>query len=263
MSTTTNRLPAAAPESLRGVRALVIDIVGVCNDRRVFLVKSLLKHIPASALTNSTFTEEQKRTGSWAAVSLPHARDVLYKCIAEQTASGGLVSKETYVKAVKQVAIDYNVENGDWLESVTTDLYAGLGETAYADSAPGLKALKSKFFLVGFSTASSELTTNAVQKNGYSFDTVVCLDAVNESEPNHPVYATILKALQAESTPEEVAMVAIHPYDLESAKKHGLKTIFVARADEDKDADFSKNGFDLVIKDGGLVELGKSLGCEV
>lgn len=43
----------------------------------------------------------------------------------------------------------------------------------------------------------------------------------------------------------------------------GMKTIYIERATEDMDVDLSAHKFDLVINEGGLVELARRLGCEV
>lgn len=43
----------------------------------------------------------------------------------------------------------------------------------------------------------------------------------------------------------------------------GMKTFYVKRATEDMDVDLSKYKFDLIIEEGGLVELARQLGCDV
>lgn len=42
-----------------------------------------------------------------------------------------------------------------------------------------------------------------------------------------------------------------------------MRTIYIKRATEDMDVNLSEHKFDLVVDEGGLVELARRLGCDV
>ena len=43
----------------------------------------------------------------------------------------------------------------------------------------------------------------------------------------------------------------------------GMKAIYIKRSTEDMDVDLNRHKFDLIINEGGLVELARRLGCDV
>jgi len=128
-------------------------------------------------------------------------------------------------------------------------------------------------------------------------DAILTSDVIGTFKPNPSVYQTALRALQA--SPNEIAMVAAHAYDLEAAKKEwvqlvicselervgwcaayefndwlalwscadllryrGYKTIYIMRHTEDVGLDPERlKAFDLVIREGGLGELARRLGA--
>jgi len=263
MSTTTNRLGVPPPESLHGVRALVVDIFGACVDRQSYLAACLIKHTPPPVLAKSTFTDAEKASGDWALIFRARARVLLAEAIARLGPEEKLVQKGDYRQVLELTLPEFTMEGGSWTEALVADVYEGIQDQNCSDSAPGLKALRNKFVLVGFSNAPTAPTIKVTRKNDYHFDTLLCSDLIDAHKLDPRVYKTLLKLLQAESNPGEVAVVSIYPYELAVAKKLGIKTILISRIPDETEEEIDKHGFDLAIKDGGFVELARRLGCNV
>ncbi len=57
------------------------------------------------------------------------------------------------------------------------------------------------------------------RRNGLEFDAILNSDVLGVYKPEGRAYKTALRALQADNSPAEVAMIAAHAYDLKAAKK--------------------------------------------
>jgi len=113
------------------------------------------------------------------------------------------------------------------------------------------------------------------------FDLILTSDIVGKYKPHASMYQSALRAVGHEKDPGSVAMVAAHVYDLEAAAKwwavkhrylknillthprSGFKTIYIKRSTEDMDVKIDHHAFDLVINEGGLVELARRLGLDM
>ncbi|KAG8962938.1 hypothetical protein FRC03_003608 [Tulasnella sp. 419] len=104
-------------------------------------------------------------------------------------------------------------------------------------------------------------TISVSRRTGVEWDLLLNSNITGVFKPHPKAYQFALTALDAVKSPEQVAMVAAHAYDLEAAKTHGMKTICIKRPTEDMDVDVSKQSFDLLIEEGGLGELARRLGC--
>ncbi|KAF8306028.1 HAD-like protein [Clavulina sp. PMI_390] len=132
----------------------------------------------------------------------------------------------------------------------------------WADTNAGLDALRRKFTVVSLTNGSTRMIIDAFKRNGVQLDAIFTSDIIGTLKPNPIVYRTALKALQCEDTPEQVAMVAAHAYDLEAAALQGFKTIYVVRDTEDVGLDKARlEKFDMVIWEGGIAELARRLGA--
>jgi len=131
---------------------------------------------------------------------------------------------------------------------------------AWKDTSPGLRLLRETFTVVGLSNGAIATTIKVNKRNNLQYDALFSSDVIGAYKPNPKMYQTVIKALRATDNPGELAMVAAHVYDLEAARKYGLRTIYIKRATEDMDVNLEEYQFDLVVNEGGLVELARRLG---
>jgi len=256
----TSSQPSDKP---RPIRALLIDVFGTCANPQVGIVESLLGNTPASAVSASTFSDQQKQDGEWARAFGLYVRAAFFKLASEVTANGQAVSRREYEIIVQQAMEDFKIESeeeDDWKDRIVTDIFEGPKTEAWKDASLGLKMLRSKFILIGISNAPTSFVIKTTRQDDLTFDTVLCADVTRAFKPDPRVYQIPIQTLKAGSNPEEIAMVAAHPYELEAARKYGLRTIFISRAKDDSEEELKKE-FDMVVMDGGYVELAKRLGC--
>jgi 2-haloacid dehalogenase len=148
-----------------------------------------------------------------------------------------------------------------WSEEEVVDILKSWeGAEAWGDSAAGLEILRSKFIVYvkighslipmieimlldrcGLSNGATLQTIKINRRNHLEFDTLLLSDVIGAYKPNEKMYKTALKAMLAEKTPGELAMVAAHAYDCEAARKwwvhlittHHINTLTLFKWDED------------------------------
>jgi len=130
----------------------------------------------------------------------------------------------------------------------------------WGDSVPGLTRLKSKYILTTLSNGSTSLLVNLAKHAGLPWDLILSSDLGGAFKPDPKMYQLVLDSLNLK--PEQVMMVAAHPYDLLAAKSIGFQAAFVMRPLEhgahavpDLTADPS---FEIVAND--VVDLARQLG---
>jgi 2-haloacid dehalogenase len=101
---------------------------------------------------------------------------------------------------------------------------------AWADVTPGLKRLRSRFLLAPCSNGNISLMVDLARRNGFPWDAILGAEMARDYKPKPVVYLSSTAALDCE--PPEVMMVAAHCSDLAAASRAGLRTAFIARADE-------------------------------
>jgi len=257
----SDQLTVNAPPTLRGIRALLFDAKGTCTIWYTPVAKSLVENTPSSALSASTFTASERANGDWATLFAHHSRKVFFDLVSELTAAGKMPpSREDFRAALKKTTLEYKMEDGEWIDAILNEMFKQWRMTeAFEDSASGLKLLRKKYILAGLSNATTSMSIQVYRHNDLTFDVIICSDMVHAYKPDPRVYDFSVNALAAKSDPGEVAMVASHSYELEAAKKHGMKTIYISR---DLAEDLTDYKFDLVVREGGLVQLAKILGCD-
>ena len=97
----------------------------------------------------------------------------------------------------------------------------------WPDSVPGLLRLKSRFVITTLSNGNISLLTNMARHAGLPWDCVLSAENVKRYKPDPAVYQLAPQLFDLEAG--QVMMVAAHEHDLQSAKKHGLKTAYVHR----------------------------------
>ena len=100
----------------------------------------------------------------------------------------------------------------------------------WPDTVPGLTRLKQRFIIAPCSNGSIALMTRLSKFGALPWDAILGADIARNYKPRPEVYLESCSALRLE--PEDVAMVACHPSDLDAAKACGLQTIFIPRPGE-------------------------------
>ena len=121
----------------------------------------------------------------------------------------------------------------------------------WPDVLGGLKRLRSKFVIATLSNGNVSLLTNMAKNAGLPWDYILSAELSKHYKPDPEVYKNAVRLLGLH--PYQVMMVAAHNFDLEAAKKIGMKTAYVHRPLEfgpDKDLEqISIEDFDFVAKD--------------
>lgn len=124
---------------------------------------------------------------------------------------------------------------------------------AWPDSVPGLRRLGERHTLAALSNGGFALLTNLVKAAGLPFDCILSAELARAYKPDAAVYHTGARLLDVE--PAQVLMVAAHRWDIDGARRAGLRTAFLERPAEkgphqvadraaDVPADYSVTSFD-------------------
>ena len=124
----------------------------------------------------------------------------------------------------------------------------------WPDVLPALERLKQRYLLAPLSNGTVRQLANTAKHSGLPWDLVLGADIFRNYKPAPKVYEDALALLGSPAT--RVVMVAAHNYDLQGAKRAGMRTAFVSRETEDPSPDA---GYDYVARD--LVDLAEQLGA--
>ena len=101
---------------------------------------------------------------------------------------------------------------------------------AWPDVADGLARLRTKFLVAPCSNGNISLMADLARRNGFVWDAILGAEIARDYKPKPIVYTASVAAFDCE--PHEAMMVAAHSSDLAAAAACGLRTAFIARADE-------------------------------
>ncbi len=100
----------------------------------------------------------------------------------------------------------------------------------WPDVVAGLVRLKSRYIIAPLSNGNISLMLDMAKRAGLPWDAILGAELVQTYKPAPEAYLKTAEILGLR--PEEVCMVAAHNSDLAAARKCGLKTAFVPRAQE-------------------------------
>ena len=101
---------------------------------------------------------------------------------------------------------------------------------AWPDVVEGLRRLREKVLIAPCSNGNISLMADLARHNSISWDAVLGAEMARDYKPSAGVYDSACAAFDL--PPDQCAMVAAHTRDLLAAQKRGLKTIHIARPDE-------------------------------
>jgi 2-haloacid dehalogenase len=100
----------------------------------------------------------------------------------------------------------------------------------WPDSVEGLTRLKKKYVIAPLSNGNIALMTGLSKFGGLPWDVILGAELVQHYKPDREVYASAYHYLDLK--PEEVMMCAAHVFDLDAARRCGLRTAFIFRPHE-------------------------------
>ena len=100
----------------------------------------------------------------------------------------------------------------------------------WPDAVEGLKRLKESFIIGTLSNGNNGLLVHMAKHAGLPWDIIMGGENFQSYKPHASVYLGAVKSLGYQA--HEVMIAAAHITDLQNAKKNGLSTAFVVRADE-------------------------------
>ncbi len=101
---------------------------------------------------------------------------------------------------------------------------------AWPDVVEGLRQLRTKVLIAPVSNGNISLMADLAKYNGIAWDAILGAEIAHDYKTNAAVYDAACAAFDL--PPGECAMVAAHTGDLRAAAGRGLKTIHVARPNE-------------------------------
>ena len=101
---------------------------------------------------------------------------------------------------------------------------------AWPDVVEGLRRLREKVLIAPVSNGNISLMADLARHNGIGWDAILGAEIAHDYKPNARVFDAACAAFDLQ--PGECDMVAAHTGDLLAAATRGLKTIHIARPDE-------------------------------
>ncbi|KAI5460994.1 haloacid dehalogenase [Mariannaea sp. PMI_226] len=286
-------MSSAAISPLASVKALTFDVFGTTVDWRTSVINEIKQHIDQKLNTDVA------KEGSPSAELRERIHHLNYKNGGNPEASDGWIRsfadawRQSYVSFVHQQARAGLQDSGSFK---TTDehLYDSLIQlldewllkglfipselkslslvwhrlAPWSDTVDGLAKLAAPplgLVTATLTNGNIELIHNLNKFGDLGFQRLFCAELLKSYKPAPETYLSAARELGLQ--PSEVAMVAAHMSDLAAARNVGLRTVYVARKEEewwsadDERLEQAKDWVDIWIKEdeGGFVELTKRL----
>lgn len=217
------------------VRALVFDVFGTLVDWRT--------NIAAAFSDNGVAGDPEELADAWRARYAPILMEV----------NQGSRRWANFDELHRATLDDLVAERGQQLpDEVKRRLVAAWHRLEpWPDTPAGLEALRREYVTAALSNAHIALLVDLARHGQLRFDALLSAELAGVYKPASEVYLTAARLLAV--APEELMLVAAHPWDLKGARTAGLMTAFIDRpleygpgspAREDPDADESVSSLD-------------------
>ena len=201
------------------IKALVFDVFGTVVDWRTSVIEecnSLEQHTGVSG-------DWEKLTDMWRQYYMPSMDKV--RNGDREWVNLDTLHKESLITILKELNI----------LGLTNDNIEHLNKSwhrlkPWEDSVEGLNLLKNKYSISTLSNGGIDLLSNMAKKQKLPWDNIFSAETFMHYKPDSETYLGAAEKLKL--LPDEVMLVAAHNQDLLAAKKYGLKTAFVLRANE-------------------------------
>ncbi|KAJ9116465.1 hypothetical protein QFC22_004907 [Naganishia vaughanmartiniae] len=225
-------------ENLKGVEWLFFDVFGTVVDWKSHMSESMLRIAKrvepelAERYSNPKDDVWQDRVQQWRNGFMKQAKENAKQGTREK---GGM--DEGHRILLNRLLDEWKVSQA-WDDKARAELVKEWHKLqGWPDAAEGLKRLRERFIFG---------------------------DSIETYKPDPAMYKQGIRLSRLPA--EKVAMVAAHAYDLDAAKSHGMKTIYIKRSTEDISDPMTRESaqgrFDAFIDvdEGGLVALAKKFG---
>ncbi|MBV8227722.1 MAG: haloacid dehalogenase type II [Verrucomicrobia bacterium] len=209
----------SGPAISRDIRAIVFDTFGTVVDWRGSLIASLAR-FGAQRSLNLPWDKVADRWRS------------MYKPKMELVRSGALewtILDELHRLALIEIMPEFGIatlpeDNIRFL----TECWHRLAP--WPDAIPGLTRLRQKFIIGPLSNGNFSLMVNLAKYAQLPWDVIFGSDLFRHYKPDPETYLGVCSLLNLR--PDQVMLGAAHNYDLAAARKLGLGTAFIFRANE-------------------------------
>jgi len=234
---------------MQEVKALLFDVFGTLVDWRTSIAREAREVLAPRGIT----LDWEQFADAW--------RDE-YQGAMDQVRSGRIAFCKLDVLHRRNLDIvlkNFGIDQVDEATRVYLNL-AWHRLDAWPDVAAGLARLRTRFVLAPCSNGNISLMVDLARRNGWHWDAILGAEIARDYKPKPGVYLSAAAAFDC--APEQAMMVAAHSSDLAAAAAAGLRTAFIARANErgiGKGETSPSGPVDLCAA--SLTELAGQLGC--
>lgn len=261
----------ATSEAFSDVKALAFDVFGTCVNWQKTVPEELSASFASKANSSSVPATLRERS---AALSRQGCKDLALQWAASYakfTASfvpGVTPWKDVdthYFDSLVTLLEEQGLREAYSEEEIRELSLAWHRLEPWHDAAEGLRRLRGKFTTAALSNGNQEILRDLNRMLDGGFAVLLSAADFGAYKPRPAVYSGAADALGAGTG--EVALVAAHLYDLEAARSHGWKTVYVERPNEERwpkeRVEEAKAWVDVWVSadEEGFLELARWLGC--
>ena len=204
---------------LTNIRALTFDVFGTVVDWR----SSIAREAEAMLAPKGHALDWGAFANAWRRQYQP-AMDVV------RSGKRGYVAMDVLHREMLDVALEqYGVSDLDATEKHRLSM-GWRRLDPWPDTIEGMTRLKAERAVVALSNGNIALVLSMAKRAGIPWDTILGAELVGTYKPDPAIYDSAPRYLDL--APQQIMMVACHPWDLDAAKTRGLKTAYVHRPTE-------------------------------
>lgn len=261
--------------SLDASRALLFDVFGTCVDWRGTVTDALYAraHVALNSATASLATSVRMQASDmtladWGTFA-QQWRDS-YKHFTRSLAADPAIPWRTvdehHLDSLQRLITEWKID-GLWADEEVQALSLIWHQLdPWPDSAAGIRLFNRKFSTATLSNGNISLLEDLKKHGNMEFTYIYSAEMFGSYKPSRNVYLGAVERLGLK--PNECVMVAAHLNDLQAAKSHGLRVIYVERALEEEwnSEDVEKAKRDgwvdiwISLDEGGFVAVAEKLG---
>lgn len=204
---------------LTNIRALTFDVFGTVVDWRTSIARE------AEAML-----APKGRQLDWGAFANAWRRQYQPAMDVVRSGQRGYVAMDVLHREMLDVALEqYGVTDLDATEKHRLTM-GWRRLDPWPDTIEGMTRLKATRAVVALSNGNIALVLAMAKRAGIPWDTILGAELVGTYKPDPAIYDSAPRYLDL--APQQIMMVACHPWDLDAAKARGLKTAYVHRPTE-------------------------------
>ncbi|CAI6339478.1 unnamed protein product [Periconia digitata] len=208
-------------------KVIFFDLMGTCSDWLTSILEALSHAPPHPSLTPP---DQALRS-----LALTWRADFFTEIHARNAANAPFEDIDTtHRRILDRLLAARGIGLDAWDESVRNTLVAKWhSQKAWQDVIPALETLRARgdWFFVVLANGTMRLQLDIAQASGIPFHALLSSELLGAAKPDLKAYEKAMELVGVKR--ENCYMLASHLYDLEAAKKAGMRTIYVHRLTED------------------------------